>query len=107
MKPEVVFAMYHPHPGKEAALREVLTRHLPVLRKLELATDRPDMLLKTKNGIYIEIFEWRSAESADLAHQHPEVAKIWEAIGQVADFSTLSELDELKETFPHFQPVNQ
>jgi hypothetical protein len=105
MKPEVVFALYRPHAGKDAELRRLLTQHLPTLRRLELITDRPAILVRAKDGTYVEIFEWRTADSAGLAHQHPEVAKLWEAMGQVSDFPSIDSLAEAKERFPHFEPV--
>jgi hypothetical protein len=105
MKPEVVFALYRPHAGKDAELRRLISKHLPVLRKLELVTDRPAILVRAKDGTYIEVFEWRTEESAKLAHEHPEVAKVWEAMGEVADFPALESLEEAKERFSHFEPV--
>jgi hypothetical protein len=105
MKPEVVFALYRPHPGKDVELRQLIAQHLPTLRRLELATDRPGVLVRSRNGTYIEIFEWRTAESAGVAHHHPEVAKVWEAMGQVCDMPALESLEEAKLTFPHFEPV--
>jgi hypothetical protein len=105
MKPEVVLALYRPHPGKDADLQRLIARHLPVLRRLELVTDRPGWLMRAQDGTYIEVFEWRTAESARLAHEHPEVAKVWEAMGEIADFPALESLAEAKERFSHFEPV--
>ena len=102
---EVVFALYHAHEGKDAELEKLIAEHVPTLRRLELATDRPVILVKSKNGTYIEIFEWRTAESAGIAHHHPEVAKVWEAMGKIADLATLDSLEETKERFPHFTPI--
>jgi hypothetical protein len=104
--PQIVFALYQPQDGKEADLRRILVEHVPTLRRLELATDRPTVLVKSKNGTYIEIFEWSTPEAAGLAHHHPEVAKVWEAMGKVADLRTLDSLEEVKGMFPHFEPVN-
>jgi hypothetical protein len=106
MKPEVVFALYRPRPGKDADLRRLIAEHLPVLRRLELVTDRPALLVRAKDGTYVEVFEWRTSESATLAHQHPEVAKVWEAMGEIADFPALESLAEAKERFSHFEPVS-
>ena len=105
-RPEVVFALYKPLEGKDEELRRIIAQHLPVLRRLELITDRPAILARSKNGTYIEIFEWRTAESAGLAHHHPEVAKVWEAMGAVCDMPLLESLEEVKERFPHFVPVS-
>jgi hypothetical protein len=104
--PQVVFALYKPHDGKEAGLRSILVEHVATLRRLELATDRPTVLVRSQNGTYIEIFEWSTAEAAGLAHQHPEVLKVWESIGKVADLAKLDSLEEITRMFPHFQPVS-
>ena len=63
-------------------------------------------LVKSKNGTFVAIFEWSSHEAAGLAHHHPEVAKVWEAIGKFGDLATLDSLEETKSMFPHFEPVN-
>jgi hypothetical protein len=106
MSPQIAFALYRPHEGKDAELRELIAHHIPTLRRLELITDRAPILVKTKNRTYIEIFEWRTSESAYAAHHHPEVAKVWEAMGKVADFPTLETLDESKKQFPNFDPID-
>lgn len=105
MKPEIVIALYRPHQGRDAELRRLIAEHVPTLRRLELITDRPAILARSKDGTYLEIFEWRTAESAGLAHEHPEVAKVWEAMGLVGDFPALDSLEECKARFPHFEPV--
>ncbi|MEW6730048.1 MAG: hypothetical protein AB1489_01805 [Acidobacteriota bacterium] len=106
MTPQIVFALYRPHEGKDEELRKLIAQHVPTLRKLELITDRPAVLVKSKNGTYIEIFEWRTAQSSEQAHHHPEVAKVWEAMDKVADLPALDTLEEIKGRFPHFEPVN-
>jgi hypothetical protein len=103
---EVVLALYRPHAGKDAELRQLIAQHVPTLRRLELITDRPAVLVKSKNGTYIEIFEWRSSDATRLAHEHPEVAKIWEAMGMVCDLPTLDSLEETTQRFAHFEPVS-
>ncbi|MGD8395835.1 MAG: hypothetical protein PVF43_10200 [Candidatus Eiseniibacteriota bacterium] len=106
MTPEVVFALYRPHAGKDAELRALIREHLPALRELGLVTDRPALLVRGQDGTYIEIFEWRSREAAKQAHDRPAVARLWEAMGRIADFPALGELQEGGERFPHFQPVD-
>ncbi|MCY4129301.1 MAG: hypothetical protein OXG15_08685 [Gammaproteobacteria bacterium] len=102
MNPEIVIAMYKPHEGKDTALRELIRQHVPTLRRLELITDRPTLLVQARNGTYMEIFEWREV---GRAHEHPEVARIWEAMELVADLVSLSSLDEARRSFPHFTPI--
>ena len=103
MNPEIVIAMYRPHEGKDGELRALIREHVPTLRRLELITDRPAMLLRARNGTYLEIFEWRQV---GVAHEHPEVARIWEAMELVADLVSLSSLDESSRSFPHFTPIS-
>jgi hypothetical protein len=103
--PQIVFALYKPHDGKDADMRRILVEHVPTLRRLELITDRPTILVQTRNGSYIEIFEWATEESARIAHTHPEVAKVWESMGKVGDLPLFETIDELKGRFPHFAPV--
>lgn len=105
MGPEVAFALYRPHEGKDEQLRQLIARHLPALRRLELITARPPMLLVSSNGTYLEIFEWLSADAARVAHEHPDIAPIWEAMGEVADFPVLDSLEESKVRFSHFVAV--
>ena len=50
MKPEIVFALYRPHEGKDAELRELIKKHMPTLRRLELVTDRIPILVKSKRS---------------------------------------------------------
>ena len=106
MNSEIVFAMYRPHEGKESELEKLIAGHIVALREYELATDREEIVVRAENGTYIEIFEWRSGESARLAHQHPAIAKIWEGMGQCCDLATLSSLSEVNKQFPHFTPVD-
>lgn len=104
MTGEVVMALYKPHTGKDGELTKLIARHVPLLRELDLVTERPTLLLRASNGTYVEIFEWVSRASA-RAHDHPEVAEIWEAMGKVADFVSLDSLEESHKAFTHFAPV--
>jgi quinol monooxygenase YgiN len=103
--PQLFVALYRPHAGKEEALKKLIAEHVPTLRRLELITDREALLMKAQDGTYVEIAEWRGPDSAEKAHQHPELAKVWEGMGKIADFPALESLKESKVRFPHFQPV--
>jgi len=105
MTAQIVIATYKPHDGNDEALRALIREHLPTLRKYELATDRPSMLMRSSDGTYLEIFEWVSAEAAGLAHEHPAIAKIWDGMGALGDMPALEQLEETKRPFPHFEPV--
>ena len=105
MGPQIVFAVYRPRKGKDKVLEKLIARHVPTLRKLGLATARKPVVARSRNGTYIEVFEWESEEAVKQAHEHPKVAQIWETMGRVCEFSKLESLPETKEEFPHFKPV--
>jgi hypothetical protein len=102
-KPEVVIAMYRPHEGKIAELETLVRKHFSTLKEYGLTTDKDSFIGRSADGSLLEIFEWISAEAAEQAHDHPAVAKVWEAMGEVCDFGKLSDLPESKNRFPHFQ----
>jgi hypothetical protein len=57
---------------------ELVKKHLPILRELELATDRSNYIAKSSDGTIIEVFEWTSQNATKAAHQHPAITDIWE-----------------------------
>ncbi|MBP9707353.1 MAG: hypothetical protein KBD78_06880 [Oligoflexales bacterium] len=103
---EVVFAMYRAHTGKEKELEKLIEKHVLVLRELELVTHRPKLTLKSSDSTYIEIIEWVDVDATKKAHEHPAVAKVWEAMATVSDFRKLLDLPEATKAFSHFQVVN-
>ncbi|MCO5165235.1 MAG: hypothetical protein M9894_02550 [Planctomycetes bacterium] len=102
MSPEMVIALYRPHPGKERELDALVAQHVPALREAELITDRGVLRGRAKDGTVVEVFEWVSADAAERAHELPSVARVWEAMAQVADFVSLGDLPEAGQRFPHF-----
>jgi hypothetical protein len=102
-KPEVVVALYRAKSGKLAELETLVKTHYTTLKEYGLATDRAPFIGRASDGTLVEIFEWVSAEASRKAHDHPAVAKIWEAMGVVCDFLSLDQLPEAKRPFPHFQ----
>jgi hypothetical protein len=105
MTAQIVFALYRPHAGKDALLRALIARHIPALRRLQLITDRPSVLARAGDGTYVEVFEWVSETASRTAHDHADIAEIWDGIEQVADFATLAGLAEAQRAFTHFEPV--
>jgi quinol monooxygenase YgiN len=100
-------ATYRPHEGKETAFQTVLDKHIPTLRAEGLITDSPTLLLKSENGTLIEIFEWKSSEAIDAAHQNAAVQVIWNEMMEIADFPPLSTLPEAGRPFADFRPVTK
>lgn len=101
--PVVVIAMYRPKDGKIAELESLVHKHFPTLKEYELTTERAPFIGRATDGTILEVFEWISNEAAQKAHDHPAVAKIWEAMAMVCEFGKLEQLSEAKKVFPHFQ----
>ena len=104
MKPAIVVATYLTKEGKGTEFEQLLAKHVPTLQELGFATSREPIIGRSKDGSYIEIFEWQSDDAPRRAHDHPDVAEIWEKMAAIAKFGTLSALAESAEMFPHFEP---
>ena len=70
---KMVIACYRAKPGKEAALLKVVKEHLPILRSLSLATERPSLAMRASEGSVVEVFEWVSDAAVEKAHHDPTV----------------------------------
>lgn len=97
---------YKPKPGKDNELRELIAGRVPLLRKLGFATDRTPILMRSRNGTFVEIAEWASDEAIEAAHEHPEVLAMWEKFYACCNFEKISELPEAPEDFANFTPAN-
>lgn len=98
-------AAYRPKPGKAEELLQLTRQHQPVLRSQGLVTDRPPYVMRAKDGTLVEVFEWKSREAVESAHTNPEVVKLWERYSAACDYVPLSDLEEAKEMFAGFEPV--
>jgi hypothetical protein len=105
MEPIIVIVGYKPKPGKEAALRELMREHLPILQRLGLATERASFLMEAKDGTIIEVFEWRSQAAIDQAHTHPEVLKMWGKYAEACDYVPVGQIAEAATLFSAFAPM--
>jgi hypothetical protein len=102
----VVIGVYHARPGREAETEALLRRHVPTLRRLGLATDRLGIVLRTPTeAVFLELFEWSTADAVDRAHGEAAVQEIWEALESAAEFVSLSHLPQSDKLFPLFEPV--
>lgn len=104
-EPTVAIALYRPQPGKEENLLNVVKDHLPILHQENLITARTPLHLQAEDGTVLEIFEWKSSEAKDAAHQSPAVMKVWERFMSVSEMVSLSSLEEANQPFPNFKPI--
>ena len=56
-------------------------------------------MVQSKNGIYIEIFVWKSNNAIEEAHKNSEVQKLWDEMAKVCDFTSLNSIEKAKEYF--------
>ncbi len=75
------------------------------MRKEGLATDRPPYVMKAADGTIVEVFEWKSAEAIAAAHQNPAVLALWNRYNEACEIIPLAGLDEFKNMFAGFEPV--
>ena len=103
--PETVICTFRVRAEALDAFTDLLGRHWPTLRELELVTDTPEQVFlgadhQGGEPVFVSIFEWVDAEAVAHAHEHPEVAEIWEAMTPLCeDRHGLPAME-----FPHFRP---
>lgn len=102
----IVIAAYRPKPGQESLLQELVRTHVPLLRSQSLVTDRAPILMRSRDGTFIEVFEWRSAEAIEAAHGNQAVQDLWEQFGKVCDYIPIAEVEETRTPFSEFEPLS-
>jgi hypothetical protein len=88
-----VISHYKIREGALEPFLDLVGKHYPVLRELELATDTPpqyfvDDQRPDKPALVVEIFEWASATAVERAHTHPAISTMWE---QMSDMFALDQ----------------
>lgn len=97
-------ACYKPRPGCEDALLELVRNHLPPLRAEGLVTGRASIVMRTKDGTIIEVFEWVSQEAIKAAHTNPVVLELWKRFEAACWYETPANVAEFQNLFSHFEP---
>lgn len=103
--PRITIAAFKPKPGREAELMAVIADRLPLLRRLGLATDRPNVTMRSHSGVILDVSEWASEEAIARAHQTPEVLALWMRFDACCEFVRLDTLKEAHEDFATFEAV--
>lgn len=101
---DMVIVAYRPKAGRGDELVALTREHVPELRRLELATERPTLAMRSKEGIVVEVFEWAEGALA-TAHTNPGVLAMWARYADVCDYVPLHELPETRDMFARFEPV--
>jgi hypothetical protein len=102
---QVVIVAYRPKVGKEEELLALTREHYGILREQGLVSPRPPIIVRTKDGTLVEIFEWESG-AMERAHANPAVLELWKRYEAACDYVPLSELAESENLFAAFEAVN-
>ena len=100
-----VLAVYVPKDDRADALAAEIVGHVPLLRRLGLATERPSTVWRAPDGTMIEHFEWVDRAAIDAAHRHPEVLAMWARYDDCCTYGTLAGLPNAAAPFPEFEFV--
>lgn len=102
---KIVICSFRPKPGQTGDLLDVLKTHMPCLRGEGLVTDRDAIFMKSADGTIIEIFEWKSAEHSEQAHENAAVLEIRERLEACCDYLSLRDVPETAGPFPNFESI--
>ncbi len=102
----IVIACYRPKPGQQDGLRKLMRGHVATLRSAGLVTDRAPIAMEAADGTIVEVFEWKSTEAIEAAHNHPVVLKMWEQFSAVCDYIPVSQVPEASQMFSGFTPLD-
>ena len=101
-----VIVIYRPKKGKDGALLQLVKDHMSILRTQNLVTDRAPIIMKAGDGSIVEVFEWKSAEAIEEAHQNEVVQELWERFSQVCDYEIPVNVKEFQGLFSEFDVLN-
>ncbi len=102
----IVIVAYRAKPGKQAQLEELIKTHYSILSGEGLVTDRAPTLMSAKDGTIVEVFEWKSSQAIERAHNNPVVQAMWGKFFEVCEFVPAGQVEELSEIFSEFSPLN-
>ncbi|MDO3624896.1 hypothetical protein [Mucilaginibacter sp. BT774] len=104
MQERIVVACYQPKPGKAEGLKELMREHLSTLKNQDLVTDSASIMMESKDGTIIEVFEWKSQAAIDQAHTNPAVLQMWGKHAVVCDYIPVAQIPEAAQLFSGFIP---
>jgi hypothetical protein len=101
-----VIVVYRPKKGKDQELYQLLKKHLSVLKKENLVTDRKPYVMKSSEGIFVEVFEWKSKEAIKAAHTNAAVGALWGEFSEVCEYDAAVNVKEFHNLFSEFETID-
>jgi hypothetical protein len=85
---------YRAKEGKERKLLSLTRKHAPLLRSLG-GISEASSLMKSADGEFIEVFEWKSLAAKKQAMKSEELWNLW---GEIKEYGTKGKLSSVPET---------
>lgn len=104
MEPRITIVAYKPKDDKADELRQLMREHLPLLKSLDMVTDRPSIIMEAKNGTILEVFEWKSKAAIEQAHTNPLILEMWRKYAEVCEYTPIANVEEAADLFSEFTP---
>ena len=99
----IVICHFRVKAGCEDEIMKLFRDHDAVLRRLDLVTDEPGVVYRGADAagrpMLWKIFVWKNEAAAEAAHQHPDVAELWERMEPLCEARDGTPSME----FPHVQ----
>ncbi len=102
----IVVVVYKPREGKSKELEDLVAKHVPILRKEGLATERHPVVMRAADGSIVEVFEWLSSKAIDDAHNNERVQELWGEFEKVCTYERPDSLPEFRELFSSFESID-
>lgn len=101
----MVIACYRPNPGKDDDLLALVKTHLPVLRKESLVGDGLSLCGRAADGVIVEVFQWKSQDAMNAAHENARVLAMWDKFAEVCDYTVIADVAGAKDMFTPLTPI--
>jgi hypothetical protein len=101
---DTVICRFRVRADRAQDFEELFTAHWPLLHDLGLVTDKPSKRFRGVDPLdggplYFEIFTWRDQQAVDHAHEHRDVAALWDRMrGCMVEIDGLAQWE-----FPHVE----
>lgn len=100
-----VIVAYAPKQGQEQPLLDLVKKHVDVLKAEDLVTQKSACIMRASNVSIVEVFEWKSPDAIQRAHQSLAVQALWQEFEGVCEYLPLRDLSETGQLFAEFDSV--
>jgi hypothetical protein len=95
---------YRAIEGHERKLLSLLKKQAPLLKSLG-GISEGSFLMKSVDGTFISVFEWKSIPAKQEAMKSEELMNLWDEIGSHGTMVKLSSVPETREVITNFKSI--